>query len=351
VDAPNRKFPVAEARRLVDDLFEPKGWIYWPDFLLSAGLGWSAFTLAIILPAPSWQWTLAILVSGFGLFRAVIFIHELTHLRKDLFGPFRFVWNLVCGIPLMVPSFTYMGVHIDHHKQKIYGTRYDGEYYPYILTDPKKMIKSVAMTFILPFVFILRFAVIFPISYLKPSWRRYIWQNASSLAEGPDYKRPFPTPSEARVFFLQEFLASVVAWTGIILMAKGIWPLRLLLVWYLTAMIILFTNSLRTLVAHCYRNGPDNVLEFGDQFLDSVNVPGNSLITPLWAPVGLRFHGVHHLFPGIPYHNLGKAHRRLAEKLSDKELYMTTCRSGLWAGIAQLWREAKEAEAKRAQAG
>ncbi len=32
-------------------------------------------------------------------------------------------------------------------------------------------------------------------------------------------------------------------------------------------------------------------------------------------PVGLRYHALHHLFPFLPYHNLGKAHARLIARL------------------------------------
>jgi len=41
---------------------------------------------------------------------------------------------------------------------------------------------------------------------------------------------------------------------------------------------------------------------------------GPSPTPPGWAPVGLRYHALHHYFPGIPYHNLGFAYQRLDYK-------------------------------------
>jgi fatty acid desaturase len=44
--------------------------------------------------------------------------------------------------------------------------------------------------------------------------------------------------------------------------------------------------------------------------MDSIDTPGGPW-SALWAPVGLRYHALHHFFPGIPYHNLGIAYRRI----------------------------------------
>ena len=38
-------------------------------------------------------------------------------------------WNLLCGIPMLMPSFFYEN-HIDHHNSHRYGTLRDGEYLP-----------------------------------------------------------------------------------------------------------------------------------------------------------------------------------------------------------------------------
>ena len=57
----------------------------------------------------------AALVAILALYRAGSFIHELTHIKhKDVPG-FRLGWNALVGVPLLMPSFMYEGVHSLHH--------------------------------------------------------------------------------------------------------------------------------------------------------------------------------------------------------------------------------------------
>ena len=107
--------------------------------------------------------------------------------------------------------------------------------------------------------------------------------------------------------------------------------------------MVFFLNSLRTLAAHAYRNPGDEKMGVAEQYHDSVDVPGIPILTALWAPVGLRFHATHHLFPGIPYHNLGEANRRLLAELSDARVPQATQRTGLWSALNQIWGESKAA--------
>ena len=341
-------FPMAEAKKIVEDLFEPSGFIYWVDFLFNTFLGWGAFTVAVQAPLYSLPQIFSMLVAIFCLYRAVIFIHELTHLKKDSFPLFRFVWNLLCGFPFMVPSFTYMGVHIDHHKQKMYGTKEDGEYLPFVLLGRFRIILFFITMLAVPLVFLIRF-LLTPLSYLVPPLRKLLWEYLSSLSIDPDWKRPEPQERDGKYWRLQEWMTFLYAAAFVFLLWKGILPLKVFILWYILATAILLTNGLRTIAAtHCYRNPSEHILEFSEQLLDSVTVPGNPVTTGLWAPVGLRYHSVHHLFPGMPYHHLGEAHRRLMKELPADSVYHLTLRKSLWDGFTCLWMETASAQAAKA---
>ena len=340
------EFPMAEAKKICHDLFEPSHVLYWADFLFNDLVGWAAFVVAARMPDFSLKQLVAFLIAGICLYRAVIFVHELTHLKKGTFQAFHVAWNLLCGFPLMVPSLLYMGVHIDHHKQRLYGTKDDHEYFDFALEKPYRILLFLATMLLAPAVFLFRFLVLTPLSYVIQPLRKPLWELASSLAVGAGFKRPLPDEREKHIWWVQEFMTFAYAAVGVGLMAAKILPWNVLLLWYLAAVFILFTNGLRTLVAHCYRNPPDRVMTFSEQFLDSIDIPGNILITPLWAPVGLRFHATHHLFPGMPYHNLGEAHWRLMKWLPPGNPYPLALRKSLWSALAQLWKQSVESKTK-----
>ena len=94
-------------------------------------------------------------------------------------------------------------------------------------------------------------------------------------------------------------------------------------------------NQVRTLVAHLWDNDGE-VLTVTAQFLDSVNVPPPALLPALWAPVGLRYHAIHHLLPGVPYHSLGEAHRRLSAALPSESYYHQGNYKGLPGLVSRL---------------
>ncbi|MHA1544440.1 MAG: fatty acid desaturase family protein [Alphaproteobacteria bacterium] len=333
-------FPLPEARAMVKDLVTPNPMIYWADFLASVTLGWSAFYFALKLPLFAPVQILAYLIATFALYRAVIFTHELTHLKKGTFKFFRLIWNVACGFPLLVPSFTYHGVHNDHHTRDIYGTSRDGEYIPFVSKKPFHIITYVLVSFILPPFFALRFLVLAPLGWLNKSLSNFIWQRASSLTIDLGYHRPSPSKRDDPTWRLQEFFTFVLGWTVIGLAIFGFIPLAAFGLWYAVAFLIFFLNSLRTLAAHAYRNSSNQTMSVAEQYLDSVDVPGRDFLTPLWAPVGLRYHATHHLFPKMPYHALGTAHRRLATGLPNKKLYLKASRKSLFHALRVLWGEA-----------
>jgi fatty acid desaturase len=65
----------------------------------------------------------------------------------------------------------------------------------------------------------------------------------------------------------------------------------------------------------------------------------------MWAPVGLRFHALHHLLPGLPYHALPEAHRRLMAALPPDSPYRRTNSPSLRASLTHLFRDARSESA------
>ncbi len=343
---PEQAFPLIRARAIVGNLRTRKPRVYWVDFLLSVTLGWTAFALALAAPDFSLRQGLCTFVAGLALYRAVIFTHELAHAPLDVFREFRSAWNLLCGFALLVPSFTYRGVHRDHHRRDLYGRREDGEYLPFATEHPYKIALYPMLSLVLPLLFVARFTILTPLSYLHRGVRRFTWQRASSLTIDLTYRRPLPSAEEERIWRRQELAASAYAFAAIVLITTGVVPLQAAVLWYCVAVLVLFVNSLRTLAAHCYRNSGDRTMEIPEQFLDSVDVPGHRLLTALWAPVGLRYHATHHLFPALPYHALAAAHQRLVSELPDNTLYLAATRRSLWDALARLWQEARASRAE-----
>lgn len=339
-----QSFPVPLARTIVSDLRAPRAWVYWIDMLCCAALGWGSFALLIASPDYSVQQVLFGLVAGLALYRGVIFTHELAHAPREVFCAFRTSWNWLCGFPMLVPSFTYRGVHRDHHRRDVYGRKNDGEYVPFGADRPYKIVLYALLPVVLPLLFAARFTLLVPLAYLNRRVRRFVWQRASSLTIDLSYRRRMPSVEEAPVWRRQELGSFAYASGAIALVAVGVWPVRVLVAWYAVAVLVLFVNSLRTLAAHRYRNPGDQSMELSEQFLDSVDVPGHRFWTALWAPVGLRYHATHHLFPSIPYHALRSAHLRLVAELPDNRIYLRATRKSLRDALGRLWQDARASQ-------
>lgn len=291
--------------------------IYWPDFLISTMLGYAGLAGAILLDAPALV-VLSGLVAMLALYRAASFIHELTHIRRGALPGFRFAWNLLIGVLLMIPSFMYEGVHTLHHARTRYGTANDPEYLPLALMKPWSLPLFVLVAMLAPVGLILRFGVLTPLSLLIPPLRRAVEAQYSALSINPAFRRR-PAEGELRTQWIwQEAGASLfaIALVGSVF-AFGWRPLLTYMAVH-SAMTVI--NQLRTLVAHLWENEGD-AMTVTAQYLDSVNVPPPGWIAEIWAPVGLRYHALHHLLPSVPYHALGKAHRRMAAALDIAPTY------------------------------
>jgi fatty acid desaturase len=307
------------AADLTRDLNLPKPSVYWSDMLVSVGIGYAALAAAIL--APTWGWTLlAGIVAVLALYRAEMFIHELTHIKHSAVPGFRLGWNLIVGIPMLTPSFMYEGVHNLHHARTRYGTVEDPEYLPLALMKAWTLPVFLLVSFLAPIALLVRYGLLTPLSLLIPSLRRVVVARYSGLQINPSFQRR-PAEGDARALWHRlEAAASIWAITLVTLTATGIVPLRAFLVFLAITSAVAVINQVRTLVAHLWENEGE-VMTVTAQYLDSVNVPPPAFLPMLWAPVGLRYHALHHLLPGVPYHALGTAHRRLIAALDADSQY------------------------------
>lgn len=329
------------AAELTRDLLAPRPAIYWADLIGSAMLGYAALVGAVMLHG-AWA-VVAGIVSVLALYRAMSFIHEVSHVRHASLPGFRAGFNAVVGVPMLIPSFMYEGVHNLHHARTRYGTVEDPEYLPLALMKPWTLPVFIVVSALAPVALLVRYAILAPLSLVVPTLRRAVVERYSALAINPEFRRRAPEGEARRQWVRIEAAASLWAIAIVALVATGVIPLRAFGIAMAIASAVAVLNQVRTLVAHLWENEGEPMTVTA-QYLDSVNVPPPALLPGLWAPVGLRYHALHHLLPGVPYHNLGAAHRRIEAALEAGSPYHKASYRGM-PGL--MWKIARSTMRRR----
>jgi len=86
---------VAQARAVVQDLFEHSARIYWTDFLLCLSVAYGAVALYLSSPIFSARYLIGFTIAAFALFRCGVFIHEIAHMPGKRMRLFRAVKRLI----------------------------------------------------------------------------------------------------------------------------------------------------------------------------------------------------------------------------------------------------------------
>jgi fatty acid desaturase len=322
-------------------IHRPKPVVYWADLLACVAIGWSAFVGAL-----SWGGAaaaLAFVVAVFALYRAALFIHELAHLARGAVPGFHVAWDLLAGFPLLAPSLMYVGSHGEHHKAHIFGTAQDPEYAPLAHWSAARLAGTSLGLSLVPAALVLRWGVMVPLGWFVPAVRALAIGRLSTLVINPDYVRAAPRGKLAKRWRNEELACMAVVWAAGAALALGVLPLRVAALWYALVAAILMINHARTLGAHRYEN-TGAPMTTSEQVADSLSVVGPAWLQPLSAlaaPVGLRFHALHHWFPTLPYHALGAVHRQLTAELPASAVYRGTIVPSLTRALATLLRKIK----------
>lgn len=314
----------------------PSAAIYWADLLLSASVGWIAFWLSLQPPFWSPAYFGCTVAACLGLLRAALFIHEIAHFPRGGLPGFEAVWHLLVGLPVLLPSLMYVGSHGDHHRPQMFGTPEDPEYAPLAHASPLGLLRFVGGVVVVPLLLPLRWGVIGPLSYALPGLRRFVVRRASSLVINPAYRRPLPTQRQRGRWLVQEWAAALFVWAIAGAWLSGTLTTYWIGQWYVVMAAMLIVNQVRTLAAHRYEH-TGRRLSLTEQLGDSVNLDGAwPLLTGLAAPVGLRYHALHHLLPNLPYHSLGRVHRELRAALPPPSSYARTTERGILPALRTL---------------
>ena len=293
--------------------------IYWLDFLSTYALFIAGVFLAIT--QAGLLSIIGIVIGALAAYRCGSFMHEVVHFspQERQQQRFRYGWNILFGIPFITASILYMS-HLEHHRTSNFGTKNDPEYLPIKNRSYANLLKFIVSDVLTPPTLVILRTFLRPLLWISPQLRSFMGDRGSALIINSAYT---PTRSVKPDMFdkIAMTFSSLLLYLYLTVIFTGLIPLLVALKIFAVIFISLFINGVRTLVAHRFNNHSLETLDKEAQLLDSINIVTTPLAGILFAPVGLRFHALHHMLPTLPYHDLAEAHARLMKALPADDTY------------------------------
>lgn len=281
--------------------FEPNPLLYFRDMLIPLAAFLGSFAWAVNAEGAMVLVPFAIAVVS--LHRAGIFAHEICHRPSHRkMRVFNAVWNWTVGALIMVPTARFQKPHQDHHAAGTFRTKADPQY---LLVRSDRGLMAFVLLGVPLLMPVLNLFQVLTASLGGIELEEAIERRAQ--ARGFSISSPLtPRQKVAVVRLSRWYLALFVMYAALLPETLPLYYAVLVGGWFLTVARIPLEHELeRHAASSCAR----------DQVLDSFTV--ETPLAVLAQPLGFRYHTAHHMYPGVPYHNLPALHADLKRNNAD----------------------------------
>lgn len=281
--------------------FQARLLTFYRDLLLPMAVFAVCFAWAI--QAEGAMFAIAYLAAVVSIHRAGVFGHEVAH-RYDTrkLWQFNLLWDVTVGLLILFPIARFVKPHRLHHSPGIFRTAADPQYFLLRSDSGLAVFMLVLIPFLMPFLHaLLALGASLTGDRVEAAIERIA--NCHGMTSG----FLLPERHKMRVRWLSRYY--VVVWALYIWLAPetlGVMYAVLVGGWVLTTLRIPLEHRMESLL---------EVSDRRDHVLDSFTI--DSPFAELLQPLALRYHTAHHMYPGVPYHNLAALHRELMAENAD----------------------------------
>ncbi|NQY99674.1 MAG: fatty acid desaturase [Bdellovibrionales bacterium] len=270
--------------------------------------------VAFLLTSYAW---LALVIGSFAAHRASVFTHEINHgMRRDY--RFRVIYQLIFGAWFRQPSYLYDG-HGPHHHQNSYGTKKDARYSQVYKRLARTLLQGMIFPVLNSALLVVHYSLYLPGYFnIQPflKWSKV----ASAFSFNPEGRGKVKSWSLCKIEKFEVLSTALVTLSLIGFSALYFWVFKLLLFTAIVGIGVFALDFVHYCMAHLYTSGWRPV-SLEEQVLDSASFDGHFYLH-LFLPLGHKYHSLHHLFPEVPYYNLGRLHKRLVQGLPNDHFYL-----------------------------